>query len=345
MIDSISIYNERQKVFTWYQQSTLSTEELSLSFSNQDLKSLRPIKYFSSIVGVSDSMVNHYKGIEVLTDSIKKQFLASQDVFTHEDLNQVIRFTIDSVYTYSGDIQDQKTPPSAEFDYKVLYSPFVSYGSSNWDQENSIIAIVTPEGISGGALGINSYKNVRQSLALSRGAYLNTIEEVILPNNLISNEEFVQAASIVNYRADNVTWSSYNLALLNSNINSPITQIDSLYLSSFSSLKINFTNQEGTPLDLANIQFYGVVPQSISVENAPILDFTTDTEGGISIASNPFLNPSKTGLSFSNFVIKCTYQGKDYFKWLPYSTLIESYWSNSNSDKDEYKHTFLIDTL
>lgn len=344
-IDSISIYNANEKTFTWYNQTVLSSQELSLSISDTPVESLRPTRQFSTIVGVSDSMVNYHNGLEALSASIRKQFSESQDVFKDDQLNEVIEFTIDSIYTYSGSLDNEKTPPSSEFTYKVLYSPFEAYGASNWDSENSIIAIVTPANISGGALGPNSYKNVRQSLALSRGAYLNTIEEVIIPNNLISNQEFVQTGSIINYRSNELSWSPYNLALINQNLSTSTSKMDSLILSSFSKLKLKFTNNTNVNLDLAIIELYGVVPQSIGVQNTALLSLTTNSAGEITIGSNPFLSTDKNELLFSNFLVKCSYQGQDYFQWLPYSKLIEAYWVDQSSDKIEFSHTFEIQTL
>jgi hypothetical protein len=328
-IGTLTLKTPRDILKNWEDVNTQEQNTLNLFFGEVK-SSLRPVWEFPLIVGVSDSMVTHYGGIDVLKNKIKTQLIMSQVVFEDPGLKGLVRFEIDSLYVFSK-IRDELALPPIGLAFRLLYSPFQKSEVGHWSTDKATMVLDAQESLTGGAFGKESYRMLSGLLALTRGAYTSTLEEVNFANNPVSNTGLIQGASVTNYRTETKTWTDYNIALINKANSSWKLSPDTLELQSTSGVQLNFKNSDKKARVGALVEFYGVSPGSNSVANNVLFSQTSDSEGLISFENSPFLNTAQNKMLYSNFLLKITHNTEVHYFWLPYSTGLSQYFSSGQS--------------
>ncbi len=293
---------------------------------------LKPIWRFSVIVGVSDSIVRFYGGLEVVKILLTNQMDSVNTVYNAPDVfDGTFEFAIDSFYQFTGDGSDQIALPPVGFDYRVIHDedppPYQNYW---YNTARSIYHYYRPD-IDSGLTGTYSMENLAWEFGLARGGIILQHLDVSANKNPINGESFTTGPGFMYKCHESRIWDWYSIHLINSYTDEVFSENVLLPQAIPSSLGVITRSNTGMPVAGAVVNCYGVKWNSWAVNDTSVLAGTTDTNGEFLFPGNPFSATFKDTVIYTNFLIQAVNGQDTAFTWLPLNAVGSAWFVNPDT--------------
>lgn len=296
---------------------------------------LKPIWRFSLIVGVSDSMVGFYGGLESVKILAAHMVEEANYVFNDAGVfNGTIEFAIDSIYQYGGSSIDQIILPPAGIDYRLLFDeappPAQDYW---WGNEGTIYHYYVPD-IDNGLFGKYSLENLAWEFGLTRGCLPLSNVEVIAANNPVNGQQYDPVHSFMNSCHNYTTWDYYSINIINHNADEVFYKPNFAIAAGFLPAYMGATVRSGTgvPVQGAEINLYGVLWNPSGTVGVPaVLSGTTDSNGEFVFPGNPFVPDTTDKMIYSNFLVQAVQAQDTAYAWMPVNEVGSAYFANPDT--------------
>ncbi|MBN1578711.1 MAG: carboxypeptidase regulatory-like domain-containing protein [Chitinispirillaceae bacterium] len=290
---------------------------------------IKPLWRFSFIVGVKDTINRYFGTIAGIAPMIANQFRAATDAFNAaECFNGVFLFAADSFYEYSGTIDDEGPAPSG-FHYRLLYDDITPSVIRNEVVRFSYIYLSAqqPDTLFG-----NRYTGYLIKLfGELRGALNLSWVMVDSLKNAVNNAAFPEIPSIMSSPLKSREWDDYSASIINYNAGGVGSERNMLAAAFTDTMGIVAKTTDGNPVPGAEIQIYGSVLNTRTVNNSQVLAGLTDEEGRYVFPRNPFIADSTGRLVYGNLLIIATVSGDTASTWFPVCEAGSAYFTNPDA--------------
>jgi len=244
-----------------------------------------------------------------------------------------IRFSIASVYTFTGTAGSQVSNDKLGADFQLLYSENTSADDGGWyNVARTVVIRWLPTSPYNGVFGAYGADSLTHELGHARGAVDEYALGVTPANNPINGQGFSGPTGFMTSPYGATTFSQYSKNIVNASTtllysNAPF--VGSAMPSSFSVKAL----QGGNPVSGANVTLYPVTWYSQSLSATPVTSGTTSSSGVFTLGSNPF-QPFSVGqnlpwdMAYPNFLVKVTSASKTGYGWLPLTQVGNAYFAN-----------------
>jgi len=289
---------------------------------------------FSVIVGVNKIEADYYGGFGITSWIIANQFSQVNDHFnTPAVFNGTFNFSIDSIYEFQGNSQNEVAPPPQGFDYRVIidgvstntYGGWYGYPTNtimhNWNVNSW-----------GGTFGSYGTDALTHEFGHSRGAIDLYALRVLADSNNVNGTAFYSDTSIMNTCYGISMWDAHSVNIINNNTDVVQTNVDYITSKFPETIGILVTDSSDNPLTGVLIKTYPVYWYTYSVDTIPVYSGYTNSLGKFIYSSNPFV-PETTGypwnIKYCNFLIQAIYNQDTIYEWMPLNIVQNSYFANS----------------
>ncbi len=288
-------------------------------------ESIRPIWRVPVLVGVSDSMVAYFGGIDSVRTLVKDHFARLAPTFSGPEFSGVMVCEIESLYVYSGAVGDQNIAPPQGFEFRLLYSPFESSTFGQYDHDTRVLLHDLSPTYPGGIFGEESMINLAWLFGIGRGAYYVVKEEVFADQNMVTKLAYELDPTVMALRSA-LVWDDYSVQCLN-RIGETHVSGDSLQMSTVETIELTILDNAGKPVPDCEIALYGSVPYSHAVRDS-VLQIETTNQNGVVSFSQPYLSTLSGEMLFSNILVKITTGTAVSYQWIPFSEVSAAHLKN-----------------
>ncbi len=293
---------------------------------------LKPIWRFSVIVGVSDSIVRFYGGMEAVKILLTNQMDSVNNVYNELGVfNGTFEFAIDSFYEFTGDGSDQIALPPPGYDYRVIHDEAPPPDQNYWyNTARSIYHYYRPD-VDSGLTGTYSMENLAWEFGLARGAIILQHLDVLAGNNPINGESYTTDPGFMYKCHESRIWDRYSIHLINYYTDEVFSENVLLPQAIPASLGVIARSATGTPLSGSVIHCYPVRWDSWAVTDTAILTGTTDADGVFQFPGNPYSATGKDTVIYTNFLIQAVNGQDTAYSWMPLNKVGEAWFANQDT--------------
>jgi len=293
----------------------------------------QPIWKFSVIVGVNKLESNYYGGFGTTSWLISNQF---SEVNTHFNspgvFDGTFNFSVDSIYEFEGNSQDEVSPPPQGFAYRVIVDGVSTgtYGGWYGYPTNTIMHnwSVTSWGGTFASYGTDA---LTHEFGHARGAIDLYALQVLADSNKVNGEAFYSDTSIMNTCYGISVWDLHSISIINNNADVVQTNVNYITSKFPNTMGIIVTDSSDNPLTGVSVRAYPIYWYTYSVDTISIYPGHTNSSGEFIFSSNPYV-AGVTGypwnIKFCNFLVQAIYNQDTIYEWMPLNVVQNSYFTN-----------------
>jgi len=286
----------------------------------------KPVWHFSVIAGISQVTSNYYGGFSAAKTLIQNQFVTINSRFnTPGAFDGVLQFTVDSIYEFTGDPLVQIFQAHPLHDYRVVYDGFPSQGGGWYGPPTNTIHHSWPVTWFGGTFGSYATDGIVHEFGHARGAIDLYALQVDAGKNPVNGAPYNAETSIMNYPYGVTIWDQHSVGLIN--LNADQVYSNSAYVTGAFPTSINILVRSGSGAHLpgTSVKLYPADWYSGGVTGTPSLVMSTDENGAVHLAPNPFgpIDPPEPWcgrpwcIMYPNFLVAAEYGGYSAYGWMP----------------------------
>ncbi len=299
----------------------------------------KPIWRFSLIVAVDEQVSQHYGGLNATRPYIEAQLGDALHTFNNPSFfNGIIHFAIDSIYSYSGNVYDEMSGPFSGFDYRFLYDNELKDSPLKGDDlKANIIRFVNiylveePSAI----FDTSMTRILIPLLAELRGCLHLLMLNVDSTNNPVNNKGYYGLNSYMNVSYNSFyrqkSWDQYSINVLNHNATVIGSERDILYEAFPDYVGILVKSSDGSPLEGVEVEVYGSILDSDSVNSTAIFQDTTGANGALLFHDNPFEPDPGNTIKYGNLLVLALFKGDTTYSWFPLFEASNAYFKNPDT--------------
>ncbi|KMQ50590.1 hypothetical protein CHISP_2441 [Chitinispirillum alkaliphilum] len=289
----------------------------------------KPLWRFSVVVGVEDSTVSSYGGLENTVQHIRTLFKKANDKFNStDDFDGYIYFEIDSLYTYSNNTKEEIIDPPPNVDYRFVIDRFTDRGAAYWRPINTMGLFPTPT-FNGDILHSYAVDATAFLFAAMRGVSTLANTAVQESKNPVNNTSYNSENSIMSWPYDVDNWCKWSQNIINYNKNKPIDR-ELVRKTAIPQIRLNVTDSYGSPVPGAVIELFSVRDSSVS--DTPFLTGITGQNGTIYMPRDVYQR--RTGETVStifNLLVRASDSDNTAYAWMPVYEVNNAWFENPDT--------------
>lgn len=299
----------------------------------------KPIWRFSLLVAVDDEVSQYYGGLNFTTALIEAQLRDALHTFNNPSFfNGIIHFAIDSIYGYSGNLYDEMSSSFSGFDYRLLYDTESENAQLKGDKElidiirfSNIYLAEEPSLI----FDTSMTRILIPLLGELRGCLHLLMLNVDSTNNPVNGKGYYGLNSYMNVpyftRFRQKVWDEYSINIVNYNTTVIGSERDILYDAFPDYTGILVKSSTGSPLEGANVEVYGSILDSDSINSIPIFQGITGANGALLFPDNPFEPDPGNTIKYGNLLVLALFQNDTTYSWFPLFEASNAYFNNPDT--------------
>ena len=318
-------------------QYLLSNIAVVLSNDTTDVGDItKPIWRFSLLIAVDDVVSQYYGGLDSIKPLIEAQVKEALSAFNNPSyFDAIIHFAIDSIYGYSGDLFDEMATSFSGFDYRFLYADELrdSTGKSDKGKANIIrFSNIYLEEKPSLIFDSSLTRILIPLLAELRGCLHLLMLNVDSTKNPVNNKGYYGINSYMNVSYESFNrqkvWDEYSINIVNHNATVIGSERDILYEAFPDYTGILVKSSAGLPLEGADVEVYGSILDSDSINSVPVFQGTTGANGALLFPDNPFEPDPGNTFKYGNLLVLALFGGDTTYAWFPLFEASNSYFNN-----------------
>ncbi len=275
----------------------------------------KPVWTIPLIVGITDSTVQYFGGIDSVTGRLDDYITAINNKFNEPQVfNGILNFRADSVYSFSTLCSlEINTPYPDDFKLRLIMDGFSDDDIGYWSNTNRTAYEAAGIDEFFGSISVSA---IAWQFGLSRGCIPSSYMLVSESGNPVSNTAFTGEPDFMYYPYRETSWDTYNIYAVNF-YGSEVVPANSPSIVRYpSSISILALSGSGIPVSGAEITLYGVKWNSNAVTDT-LVDAVSDNSGLYTLQENPY-HPNADGkVKYCNILIQAVKDSDTAFAWMP----------------------------
>ena len=306
------------------------TVPIKFRIEHHALTPAKPIWKFTIVGAVSKQTADYLGGFDAAVRFIRAQIDSVNSRFNTPNVFAAeFRWSLDSVYEYTGAVFEQVRKPRGDFDYKYIVDGY--QGPGGWYSDYRALVLSWP--VEQITTSLTTDAMVHE-FGHARGAIDLYAIQVDGQNNPVNGRSYSAPTSIMNYPYGVKVWDQHSINLINRSAGAvyvPPSYITEAFPSSFIVVVVD---SGGVPQVGADVKMYPVPWFQKSVIATPFYVGRTDERGEFVLPQNPF-QPGYPGqpwlMVFPNFLVTVTAGSIPGSGWMPITDVQNSWFANPAS--------------
>jgi hypothetical protein len=288
---------------------------------------------FSVIVGVNKVESDYYGGFTITSMLVSNQF---SEVNTHFNspgvFNGTFNFSMDSIYEFTGNSQNEVAPPPPGYDYRVIIDGVSTGTSGGWYgyPTNTIMHnwSVTSWGGTFMSYGTDA---LTHEFGHARGAIDLYALQVLADSNRVNGKAFNSDTSLMNSCYGISVWDMHSVNIINNDSDIVLANVNYITSKFPDTIGIRVTDSIGNPLNGVSLKVYPVYWYTYSIDTIPAYSGMTNSSGKYIFSSDPFvpgINGYPWKIKYCNFLVRAIYNQDTVYAWMPVNVVQNSYFAD-----------------
>lgn len=290
----------------------------------------KPLWTIPLIVGITDSTVSYFGGIDSIKVNIIKYIDAVKEKFNLPSaFKGYVNFRVDSIYSFTGSCSQEINKPYPDhFKLRLIMDAFSIDNIGYWSYPNQTAYEA--------AKVENFFKKISVSaiawqFGLSRGCIPSSYMLVPASGNPINNTAFTGEQRFMYYPYTESLWDKYNVYAVNHYRANVISSVAPNVVGFPASMSIITVGNTEEPVSGARISLFGVKWASRAVTDT-LLNDTTDSSGSLTLAQNPYLPDIHGKTTYCNILIRAVSVTDTAYSWMPIDEAGIAYFENPDQN-------------
>jgi hypothetical protein len=291
---------------------------------------LKPVWRFSFVAGVPEQTSQYYGGLDSIRKLIEAQFISGNKKFNDPDVFRgMLHFSVDSIYQFSTSVSNEIKLPPPGFDYRIVYEGLSTEDvGTYYRDEQTIYHAWKIDGL----FGTSSLDALAWGFGMSRGCWDLDGLLVKAEYNPVNHQAYDGVESIMNYPYGEDKWDQFSINAVNYYADRIYNGPHILNSAFPASIGVIVKDEKGSPVENADIQFYGIGWATLTVDTPSVYTGTTDSNGEFVFSLNPYDPDNTWPLNYSNFLVSAIDSSDTAYTWMPVTEVANKWFEDVNGD-------------